>query len=451
MVNLSTAHMRYLTPDDFRVLGAVDAGSRSHELVPTKLIHSLSGLRSVGQVERCISTLARAKLVGRLANRPGVEGYRLTGAGADHLAMRALAKKGALKAVGNQIGVGKEADVYACTDDMGNDLVVKFHRLGRTSFRNAARSKRDYRPAARGKGRGRRRGHEIYGDEDGDAPGARSGNGNGHSGGDNSGISSWTYLSRLSAEREHAFMAALYARGFPIPRPMERQRHCVVMQLVDAYPLHQIERVLDATKLVDELLAFAVLLARHGLVHGDLNEFNVLVHESGRPCVIDFPQMISIDHHEAQQQFDRDVSALYAFFARKFNHDHGNVRQRPTLPWALTDAGGSFAAEASADWDVRRPDIADGQAEAEAEAVPVGKREPERIDRLVMASGAFTKRQIDELERAMRASKLEDDRAGASDDEEGDAGSDDGNENDETDDDGEVSEEEQEFIRDVRS
>lgn len=45
-MKLDTSHMRYLTTDDFRVLQAVEQGSRSHEVVPTPLIHQISGMRS---------------------------------------------------------------------------------------------------------------------------------------------------------------------------------------------------------------------------------------------------------------------------------------------------------------------------------------------------------------------------------------------------------------------
>ena len=413
MVNLSTAHMRYLTPDDFRVLGAVDSGSKTHEIVPVKLIHQLSGIRSPAAVDRCISTLAKAKLIGKLANRQSYDGYRLTGMGADHLAMRALAKRGSLHSMGNQIGVGKEADVYACTNDAGDSLIVKFHRLGRTSFRNAARNNRDYRRG--GSTRGRRFN-----------AGSTSRN--------NTDASSWTYLSRLSAEREYAFMCALQSHGFPIPTPVDRQRHCVVMALIDAFPLHQIEIVLDPAKLVDDLLAIAVRFARHGLVHGDFNEFNILVHEDGTPVVIDFPQMISIDHADAAEQFHRDVTSLYAFFRRKFNYEHD--RAVPSLAWALSDAGRQSVVE--------RAHLFGAGTEIEREEV--------RIDRLVMASGAFSKRQIEDLERAMRQSRLDDgadatdaSADGSGDEDEQEEGED---ENENVNDQGE---EQPEFTRDIRS
>ena len=41
-----------------------------------------------------------------------VEGYRLTNAGYDYLALKALSQRDAVVSVGNQIGVGKESGLF---------------------------------------------------------------------------------------------------------------------------------------------------------------------------------------------------------------------------------------------------------------------------------------------------------------------------------------------------
>lgn len=53
-------------------------------------------------------------------------------------------------------------------------------------------------------------------------------------------VCSWLYLSRLAAAKEFAFMQALHDNGFPVPRPLEINRHAVLMSLVDATPLYQV-------------------------------------------------------------------------------------------------------------------------------------------------------------------------------------------------------------------
>ena len=56
---------------------------------------------------------------------------------------------------------------------------------------------------------------------------------------------SWIYLSRISATKEFAYMKALYDRGFPVPRPIDFNRHIVVMELVDGLTLQQVTYVAE--------------------------------------------------------------------------------------------------------------------------------------------------------------------------------------------------------------
>jgi len=37
--------------------------------------------------------------------------------------------------------------------------------------------------------------------------------------------------------KEFAFMKVLFENGFPVPKPYDVSRHCVLMELIKAYPL----------------------------------------------------------------------------------------------------------------------------------------------------------------------------------------------------------------------
>ena len=50
-----------------------------------------------------------------------------------------------------------------------------------------------------------------------------------------------------------------------------------------------------------------IRLAEHGLVHGDFNEFNLMIDDNEVITMIDFPQMISTSHPNAKFYFERDV------------------------------------------------------------------------------------------------------------------------------------------------
>ncbi len=67
------------------------------------------------------------------------DGYRLTNSGYDYLALKSLSARGAISGFGNQIGTGKESNVYIVSDAEGIELCLKLHRLGRTCFRKVSR------------------------------------------------------------------------------------------------------------------------------------------------------------------------------------------------------------------------------------------------------------------------------------------------------------------------
>ncbi|BFZ60196.1 Serine/threonine-protein kinase rio2 [Saitoella coloradoensis] len=344
-MKLNTHAMRYLTNEDFRVLTAVEMGSKNHEVVPTPLIIQIAGLRGGAGVARMISTLAKTNLIAKVPNTK-YDGYRLTYGGYDYLAMKAFSKKGAIYSTGNQIGVGKESDVYVVASETGEQRILKLHRLGRISFRTIKQN-RDYMQ--------------------------------------NRKSASWMYMSRLSAEKEYAFMKILYENNFPVPKPIEQNRHCIVMELIDAFPLRGIEVVEDPEKLYSDLMALIVRLGRAGLIHGDYNEFNILVYPSGQPILIDFPQMLSIDHQNAEEYFDRDVDCIITFFERKFGYVGGerpdfekDVREKRSGDLDVQVAASGFTKKKWRELDAYRAEfLSDSDSEDDSEEESGSEEEEE--------------------------------------------------------------------------
>jgi len=347
-MKLDTKSLRYLNNADWKVLSAVESGSRNHEVVPTPLIISLAK-SSPGDVQRSISLLARSNLIGKVATAK-YDGYRLTYGGLDYLALHGLEKSNVVYSVGNQIGVGKESDIFVVSDEKGEQKVLKIHRLGRVSFKKGVKNKRDYAKTRTQKERG---------------------------------AASWMYMSRLAAMKEYAFMTALKEAGVEVPMPLGQNRHQIVMSLVDGFPLRQIDQVPDPAGLYAELIAIIVRLAHLGLIHGDFNEFNIMIKELERedgevslvPVVIDFPQMVSIDHANAEYYFDRDVDCIKRYFSRRFG-------------FVSDDAGPHFK-------EVRRAIAKD--------------TETKRLDARVEASG-FSKKMAKDLEAYMKEHNIDGDR-----------------------------------------
>ena len=347
--------LKYLNKDDFRVLTAIEMGMRNHEIVPVDLIQSISKIRNTS-VRRILANLLKHKLIKH--TKIQYDGYSLNFLGYDFLAIHSLIKQGILVQIGTKIGVGKESDVYLCyvkkvnseiSDEQYNQIkeniltenalkeqnrqkkleekenkeneeekekeeeeeeeeeeqevsffqndlpktiqtvvgeltiaCIKFARLGRTSFR-AVKSKRDYVKS-----------QTHY---------------------------NWLYLSRLSSQNEYKNMKGLYSHGFSVPRPYGYNRHAIIMEYVPSYPLNKVDEIKDKEVVYHRMMDFILKLGENGLVHGDFNEFNILlnINKPDEIVVIDFPQMISIHHADAQNYFKRDVQCVKNFFIKKFN------------------------------------------------------------------------------------------------------------------------------------
>ncbi|KAF9157565.1 hypothetical protein DFQ26_008597 [Actinomortierella ambigua] len=279
-MKLDAKVLRYMSAEDFRVLTAAEMGSKNHEVVPSSLITQIAQLRH-GGTHKILSELARRNLVAKVQHIK-YDGYRLTYGGYDYLALKTFCHRNSVYSVGNQIGVGKESDIYIVANEEERQMVLKIQRLGRMSFRTI-KSKRDYLK--------------------------------------NRKSASWMYMSKLAAMKEYAFMKVLHENGFPVPEPIDQNRHCIVMELIDAFPLRQIAEVANPGKLYSDLMNMIVKLAQYGLIHGDFNEFNILIRDNGEPVLIDFPQMVSTDHPNAEYYFNRDVECIRVFFKRRFQYE----------------------------------------------------------------------------------------------------------------------------------
>ncbi|XP_047975212.1 serine/threonine-protein kinase rio2-like [Salvia hispanica] len=276
-MKLDVNALRYLTKDDFRVLTAVEMGMRNHEIVPAELIGRIASLKH-GGTYKVLKNLLKHKLVHHDSSK--YDGFRLTYLGYDFLAIKTLVNRGVFASVGRQIGVGKESDIFEVATEDGTVLAMKLHRLGRVSFR-AVKSKRDYLRHRRS--------------------------------------FNWLYLSRLAALKEFAFMKALEEHGFPVPNAVDCNRHCVIMSLVQGYPLVQVKELPNPDTIFETILGLVVRLAEHGLIHCDFNEFNIMIDDDEKVTMIDFPQMISVSHRNAQMYFDRDIECIFKFFRKRFH------------------------------------------------------------------------------------------------------------------------------------
>ena len=53
-------------------------------------------------------------------------------------------------------------------------------------------------------------------------------------------------------------------------------------------------------------------------MHGDYNEFNMMIDDDEKLTMIDFPQMISTSHANAPYYFERDVNCVQEYFTKHY-------------------------------------------------------------------------------------------------------------------------------------
>jgi len=267
-----------LESEDFRVLSVIELDMSRHRYVPENDISKLSGL-SPKQVKYRLERLSKFGLVYRWVG-PYV-GYMLSTIGYDCLAMNSLVKTNLIEAFGKPLGVGKESDVYDALMPGGRRVAVKFHRLGRVSFRQTRR--------LRGYVADRRH-------------------------------ISWLYQSRLAAEKEFEALNIVYSHGVSVPEPIGQNRHVVVMGFIEGVELYRVPDVPNAEEVLDEILEnIKRAYQKAKVIHADLSEFNVVLKPDGHILIIDWPQFVKTDHPNAERLLKRDVKNILTFFKRRFN------------------------------------------------------------------------------------------------------------------------------------
>jgi RIO kinase 2 len=271
--------IRSLQPADLRILLGVELGMASREYVPVSRIVRYANLLEEEVGKRLPDLVDKRLLATGSMRAQGYAGFRLTFLGYDCLALNALVKRGIVEALGSPLGVGKESDVYDAKGRRDTRIALKFHRLGRISFRQTRRTR----------GYVAERAH-----------------------------TSWIYQARMAATREFAAMKRANRARVPVPTPIGQNRHLVAMDMFEGSELSRINAMPEpATTLRRILLKLRLLFCDARLVHGDLSEYNILMAESGQFVFIDWPQSVATNDPGANELLIRDVSNLVKFFARR--------------------------------------------------------------------------------------------------------------------------------------
>lgn len=268
---------KLLEEGDIKILKSLERGMSRFEYIPIDYMVRRVKIEA-SLLSRHLGKLCRLGLVRRSFG--AYEGYSLTRWGYDCLALSYLVSNNIIEAIGKPLGVGKEADVYDAITPFGERIAVKFHRLGRTSFKKTRRV----------------RTYVADGDK-----------------------VSWLLQSRTAAKREFEALKILYPKGVSVPKAKAWNRHVIVMSYIEGDPLYVCDFLPDARSFLSDILSNVRRSYREaGVVHGDLSEYNIIVTPEIKPLIIDWPQFVFTSHPSALMLLERDILNLLRFFKRRF-------------------------------------------------------------------------------------------------------------------------------------
>jgi len=273
--------VRLLEPRDYKVLHALEKALEHFEQVKAEYIERATGLHE-DEVAYRVGRLRGLGLIGK-----GESGYYLLSSGLDAIALNALVQEGYISSFGGSVGVGKEADVFEVLDDRGNVYVLKFYRIGRTSFRDVRRKRRI-----------------MLAEES----------------------TVWLRACINAAKREAWALSKVYSVGGAVPKFFARERHAILMEKVDGMMLNRVRSLDDPLKGLREIFrTLKRAYVRAGVVNGDLSEYNIL-YDGRRYYVIDWPQAVEVGSPNSQLLLSRDINNILRFFRRRFKVEYSFER-----------------------------------------------------------------------------------------------------------------------------
>jgi len=274
--DLAVQVLRELESEDFRVLHIIEAAMANREFVPNEQIQKFAKV----PLERVVFTVGKLHRLGLIYRTKGAyTGYTLNYAGYDCLALNNLVKEGVIASFGKSLGVGKEADVFDALNAEGKRLAVKFHRLGRISFRQTRRK------------RGYAREH-----------------------------ASWLFQSHIAADKEFEAMKLAYEMGVAVPQPISHNRHVIAMSMIEGAQLVKYKDIGKPEKPLREIFrSIKKSYQKANLIHGDLSEYNIILQPDGHILIIDWPQAVKTSHANAKEMLERDLHNVLVYFNRKFS------------------------------------------------------------------------------------------------------------------------------------
>ena len=260
-----------LNKGDFKILMVFASSLKNRQFLNLTTLSQYANL-SQGLIEHHLERLVRFGLISK-----SNIGYTLLVTGLDIYVLKILSNKNIITALGPQIGIGKEAEVYLAHDLLNQDRILKMFRLGRSSFKQIKRT-RDV----------------------------------------SAGTNSWLLLNIETAKKEYDILTYLRGSSNSFPAPLYRSFHCIVMEAIYGDRLSDIENLNDPELVLEKIINNISIAYCKGYINGDLNEYNIIVNDDNI-FILDWPQAVRVDTVNADIVLTRDVKNILKFFSKKFN------------------------------------------------------------------------------------------------------------------------------------
>lgn len=276
-----------LNPIQASILRILDGLRHQYEWVALRRILSRVPYREKS-VKAEIKVMEKEKLIGvRLYEEPYL---RITRKGWDYIAIWDYIKHGEFEFIVRPIGKGKEAEIYLVYGEKHGYLALKIHRYSRKEFNQFKRSF-TYNAIEFWGEKFRWKNYEF------DFP-------------------------RLKARVEFNALKRLEEKNFNIaPKPISFNRHTVLMEFLgdtDPYPNLYKAEIENPEEFKEKILEiYEKVVKKANIIHGDLNQYNILVSEEGF-WFIDWPQSIPRKAPFWKEMYQRDIQKIEEFFERKY-------------------------------------------------------------------------------------------------------------------------------------
>ncbi len=267
VVNLAELYGK-MGKHSWKILESIFRNLWDYEYVPLQIIAARARLGEE-KTRNILRYLSDLRIVQNKTTE--YEGSTFTFLGLSLYSLHRLVRKGLISAIGKVMGEGKESAVFNCFSEKYGECVVKFHKVGHTSFKKV-KEKRDY------------------------------------------GDLHFSVLAIRSARNEFRTLKKL--EGLAVPRAYAWEGNAVMMELIDARELFKV-RLTNPHDVLEMILEEVRKFYTRGIIHGDLSQYNVLVNPEGI-WIIDFPQSVEVGEAGWKEVLERDIRNILSYFNRSY-------------------------------------------------------------------------------------------------------------------------------------